>query len=56
VNTNGVTDVELGYLCFKLLVCKSLNKIHKALLKIRMFMRAKQRTTLVLLRAFHTRV
>ena len=33
VNTNCVTDVELGYLCFELLVCKSLNKIHfKALL------------------------
>ena len=49
VNTNSVTDVELGYLFFELLICKSLNKIHfKALLKIRMFMRAKQRTTLVL--------
>ena len=28
VNTNGVTDVELGYLCLELLICKSLNKIH----------------------------
>ena len=54
VYTNRVTDFELGYLCFELLVCKSLNKIHKALLKIRMFMRALQRTTLILL-CFHTR-
>ena len=28
VNTNRVTDFKLGYLCLKLLVCKSLNKIH----------------------------
>ena len=49
VNANGITNVELGYVFLELLICKSLNKIHfKALLKIRMFMRAKQRTTLVL--------
>ena len=49
VNANGVTNVELGYLFLELLICKSLNKIHfKALLNIRMFMRAQQRTTLVL--------
>ena len=56
VNANGVTDVELGYLCLELLICKSLNKIHyKALLKIRMFMRAKQRTTLVIYAVFTRR-
>ena len=56
VNANGVTNVELGYVFLELLICKSLNKIHfKALLQIRMFMRAKQRTTLVLC-VFHTRV